>query len=119
MENSNAIVSSAGTLTVTVTSTTSDADITETSSDLTFKTGEKKSFWLNITNYSNTTWKSTGTNQLSLGLTKNSSITTTDPKLAVSSLAPGKSAKVNFTITAPSRTGTYTIYVRPRVNGKT
>ncbi len=118
MENSNAIVSSSGTLSVTVTSTTSDADITSSSSDLTFKTGEKKSFWLNITNYSNTTWKSTGTNKLSMGLTKNSSITTTDPKLAVASLAPGKSSKVNFSITAPSRTGTYTIYVRPRVNGQ-
>lgn len=118
MENSNAIVSTAGTLTVTVTSTTSDADITETSSDLTFKSGEKKSFWLKITNYSNTTWKSSGTNGLTLGLTKNSSITTSEPKLATASLAPGKSAKMNFTITAPSRTGTYTIYVRPRVNGK-
>ncbi len=118
MENSNAIVSSSGTLTVTVTSTTSDADISETSTDLTFKTGEKKSFWLKITNYSDTTWKSSGTNKLSLGLTKNSSITTSEPKLAVTSLAPGKTSKVNFTITAPNRTGTYTIYVRPRVDGK-
>ncbi|MBI5147594.1 MAG: N-acetylmuramoyl-L-alanine amidase, partial [Parcubacteria group bacterium] len=119
MDNSNAFVSGSGSISVTVTPTNSDAEISETSGDLTFTPGEKKSFRLKITNYSDTTWKASGAiNKLTFGLTKNTAIIVSDPKLAVNSLAPGMSSGVNFSITAPARTGDYSIYIRPRVNGR-
>lgn len=114
MDNSNAFVRGSGTVSVTVMPTNADAEIIETSDDLTFTPGEKKSFWLVIANYSDKTWKSS---ELTFGLTKNTAIAVSTPKLALKSLAPGISSRVSFSITAPSRTGNYSIYIRPRVNG--
>ncbi len=119
MDNSNAFVSGSGSISVTVTPTNSDVEIGEASGDLTFTPAEKKSFSLKITNYGDTTWQASGTqNKLTFGFTKNTAIIVSTPKLAVNSLAPGMSSKVSFSVTAPSRTGDYSIYIRPRVNGR-
>lgn len=118
ISNSNALVDSSGSISIKVIGTTEDASITDVSDDLTFEPGEKKSLYLQIENYSDYTWKRSGSKKISFGLTKSTDITVSELKLAVKSLAPGSSSKVNFTLTAPEKPGTYTVYIRPRLNGK-
>lgn len=119
MDNSNALVNSSGSVSIQVAPTSDDASIVDATSNLTFAPGEKKSAWIQITNYSDKTWKSSGSlNKVSLGFTKNLNIKLGEARLAVSSLAPGSTSKISFSITAPTKAGNYTIYVRPRLGSK-
>ncbi len=118
MASSNAVVKSSGTVSVKVTSTTDDSIISDNGNDLTFTPGEKKTISLSITNNTNQTWTSSGTNKFSVGVSKSGDMTVSDPKLTVTSLGAGRSAGFSFSVTAPSTAGSYTIYLRPRVNKK-
>lgn len=118
MAGSNATVKSSGTITVKVTSSTDDSIITDAGNDTTFTPGEKKTLALNITNNTNQTWTTSGTNKFTVGVTKSGNMTVSDPKLSVNSLGAGRGAKISFNVTAPTTPGTYSIYLRPRVNKK-
>lgn len=118
MSNSNAAVKSSGTISVKVTSTTQDATLSDAGNDTDFTPGEKKTFSLNITNNTSKTWTSSSTNKLTFGVTKSGNMTVSDPKLSVNSLGSGRSAKITFTVTAPTTPGEYTIYLRPRIDKK-
>ncbi|MBU0982184.1 N-acetylmuramoyl-L-alanine amidase [Patescibacteria group bacterium] len=113
MSGAGAITTSSGRLSIEVVGGTQDANIIGASTDLNFKPGENKAVYLQIQNSSRTTWTKTN---FDVSVTKPSSVSMTTPKLSVLSLAPGRSAKIFFSITAPETAGEYTISLRPRLN---
>ncbi|MEK7146470.1 MAG: SpoIID/LytB domain-containing protein, partial [Patescibacteria group bacterium] len=118
MANSNAILSSAGSLSVEVSGSTEDASLLSNNADLTFEPGQNRALNLSIQNTSRSTWKKTGEGALEIQLVKPSSVIVTTPRLSVVSLLPGRSARINFSVTAPQTPGSYTLEFRPRLNGK-
>lgn len=114
MANSNAVTGAASRITVTVMSSNEDANLVGTSENLTFKPGENKAVWLQIENTSKSTWYKYGENALEIGVTKSTDFQMTNPKLSVHSLMPGLSAKIYFSLTAPTKPGDYQVYLRPR-----
>lgn len=113
MASSNANTKTTGTITVKVTSSTEDASVVDASTDTTFEAGEKKVLSITIMNNGNTTWTS---DKFEVGVTHSGTMTISKPALTVKTLGSGKSAKINFSITAPTTKGDYSIYLRPRYN---
>lgn len=85
------------------------------SSDTTFSPSEQKSVWIDLENTGAQTWSKTGTNGFKVSVTHNQEIKVSTPTLSTSSVAPGSTGRIKFTITAPLNAGTYKIYLRPRL----
>lgn len=100
---------------VVVYDSSNQATFSASSTDTSFSSGEQKSVWIDLENTGSQTWRKTGTNAFKVSVTHNQKIKVSTPALSTSSVAPGATGRIKFTITAPDTAGTYKIYLRPRL----
>ncbi|HCW31930.1 MAG: N-acetylmuramoyl-L-alanine amidase family 2 protein [Candidatus Peregrinibacteria bacterium GW2011_GWE2_39_6] len=81
-----------------------------------FSPGEVQAGWVELKNIGNQTWKQTGgSNKVVVGVIKHPSIGVELPTLGQFEVKPGKTARLNFKVTAPKTPGNYAILLRPRL----
>lgn len=100
--------------TVLVPNRTNRAELVTQSTDRTITPGEQKQFSLTVRNIGDKTWKNTGTNALTANVTKNARVKISQIALDAET-APGEEGVITFTVTAPTKPGTYKLYFRPRL----
>lgn len=103
--------------TVLVPNRTNRVELVSASTDTAMTPGEQKDFSMTVNNVGDQTWKSTGTNAFTARVTKNARVKVADVALDAQT-APGEEGVITFTVTAPTKPGTYKLYFRPR-NGHT
>ena len=79
-----------------------------------FEPGEKEEVWIQLENIGYQTWTD---DNLTVGFVKQVGITVSNYYLSESSVEPGETGKIKFTISAPGEEGDYKIYIKPRVSG--
>lgn len=89
-------------------------ELLSTDTDRTLATGEQKEFSMTVQNVGDKTWKTTGSSAFTASVTKNARVKVQNIALDTQT-APGEEAVITFTITAPTKPGTYKVYFRPRL----
>ncbi|MFA6528779.1 MAG: N-acetylmuramoyl-L-alanine amidase, partial [Candidatus Gracilibacteria bacterium] len=79
-----------------------------------FEPGEKEEVWIELENIGYETWTD---DNISVGFLKYIGITISNYYLAESSVEPGETGKIKFTLSAPGEEGDYKILIKPRMNG--
>ncbi len=80
-----------------------------------FYPGEQEEVFLELLNTGYQTWTD---DNLTVGFIKYTEIGVKSEYLVESSVEPGETGKIKFTVTAPDEVGDYKIYIKPRVNGR-
>lgn len=107
--------STAGSLSVTVESSSSKALMTDYSSDLNFAAGETKTMWIKVKNVSTEKWTTTGDNAFNLAFSGSEKMEVSNAKMAIKSFNPNVTTRIFFNVTAPQTAGTYKLYLMPRL----
>ena len=113
MESVGAFEGDAISFSIIVYSSGTQATVKDMSDDKIFTPGETKEMWITLENSGGQTWTSS---KFSVGKIHHPSIGVTKPVLEESTVAPGETSDITFSITAPTKAGTYTVYFRPRLN---
>lgn len=77
-----------------------------------FAPGEKQSVWIKIENIGDTAWSK---EKVSVGKLHHASITVSTPTLDDDLVQPGEVVGILFDITAPTKPGTYSVLLKPRL----
>ncbi len=80
-----------------------------------FYPGEKADVWIELENTGYQTWKPSNT---TVGFLKYTGMEIRDGHLVETSVKPGDTGKIKFSVTAPNEPGDYVVYIKPRVNGR-
>jgi hypothetical protein len=92
------------------------AKLVSMTSNLVFDPGQRKSVTLQLKNTGNKTWHKNGRrNGLNIGKTHHPDIKVTRPLLSTTKLKGGNTGTVRFSVKAPEKPGSYTVYLRPRL----
>jgi len=113
MEGVGGLKGNAISFNVAVYSSGTQATVKAMSEDTIFTPGETKEIWITLENSGAQTWTSA---QFSVGKIHHSSIGVTKPALKKNTVAPGSTGDITFSITAPTKPGTYFVYLVPRLN---
>ncbi|MFA5854988.1 MAG: SpoIID/LytB domain-containing protein [Candidatus Gracilibacteria bacterium] len=121
MQGSDAVSNSSAQLSVKVSASTDDAIVSEGSSgsDLSFTPGEVKTLYVTVKNNSTKSWTTSGTGAFKLvfsssGGSGSNTLKAVFKKLSVQKVSPDVSVKAYFTVTAPTKAGSYTLSIKPR-----
>lgn len=122
MPDTNLESKSSGKFSVTVGSTSTAPNtgsasgiLLEAASIPSFKPGETLPLWIRIQNNSSTRWQGS---DVSLALTAPNGFTLSNVRMGLRSLGPNMATRINFSITAPQKEGTYTLAVQPKLGQK-
>ncbi|EKD93915.1 MAG: N-acetylmuramoyl-L-alanine amidase protein [uncultured bacterium] len=94
------------------------AELGASSQGTVLEAGKIQNAWIELKNIGDKTWNKTGQNKLTVGIVKDATIGVTKLIVDQKTLKPGKTGHFDFKIKAPTKPGTYTILLKPRLAGQ-